>query len=165
MSNNGFWDNGDTMVLGRVPRDKIGDLSASDWQFFKSGDGTSDASWSSKIDEARPVIDSHNHLGMGGPVYLSAWKCYFMIGWYYPAGGGRVTPEASQTTCWDFYVAAHPWGPWHIVNSHQFHPQAYYNPQVCLKLDSPDGLLLRVLAAGDFNAGTFPLACITLELK
>jgi hypothetical protein len=165
MSNNGFWDNGDKMVLGRVRRDKIGDLSASDWQFLKGGDGANDANWSSSMDEAGPVIDSRDHLGMGGPVYLPAQKCYFMIGWYYPAGSARITLNASQTTNWDFYVAAHPWGPWHIVGSHQFYPQGYYNPQVCLKWSSPDGSLIRVLAAGDFNAGTFPLACISLSVK
>ena len=89
MSNNGFWDNGDKMVLGRVPKAKIGDLSASDWQYLKGDDGASDADWSSKNDDARPVIESPNHLGMGGPVYLPAQKCYFMIGWYYPAGGSE----------------------------------------------------------------------------
>ena len=30
LSNNGFWDNGNNQVLGRVPRDQIGALKASD---------------------------------------------------------------------------------------------------------------------------------------
>ena len=48
-ANNGFWDNGDDMVLGRVLRSKLPDLNAADWQFFKQGDGADDASWSSKM--------------------------------------------------------------------------------------------------------------------
>lgn len=165
LSNNGFWDNGDNMVLGRVLRAKMGDLTAADWQFFKTGDGASDTNWSPSLDEARPVINRPNHLGMGGPVYLPTQKCYFMIGWYYPAGGGRETIDASKTTLWDFYFAPRPWGPWRKVGSHRFYPQGYYNPQVCLKFTSQDGSLIQILTAGDFNAGKFPLACVSLLLK
>ena len=103
------------------------------------------------MEEAHPVIDNPDHLGMGGPVYLSAQKCYFMIGWYYPAGSGRKTPDASKTSRWDFYVAPHPWGPWTIMGSHEFHPEGYYGPQVCLKLTSPDGSLIQAFTCGDFH--------------
>jgi hypothetical protein len=34
LSNDGFWDNGNSLVLGRVARSKIGDLRAADWQFY-----------------------------------------------------------------------------------------------------------------------------------
>jgi hypothetical protein len=170
LSNNGFWDNGDNMILGRVLRSKIGDLNSQDWQFLKSGDGATDANWSSNMNDAHPVIDNPNHLGMGGPVYLPVQKCYFMVGWYFPAGGGRKTNDASKTTNWDFYVAQHPWGPWRIVGSHQFHPEGYYGPQVCLKLNSPDGSQLQVLTTGDFNRFTGPtslykLTVVSLLLK
>lgn len=152
MSNNGFWDNGDNMILGRVLKSKIGDLNAADWQFLKGKDGASDDAWTSDSNAARLVIDNHNHLGMGGPCYLAAKKCYFMIGWYYPAGGGRVSEHASEATRWDFYTAPHPWGPWKIVGSHDFKPEAFYGTQVALKLCSPDDSQLQVFTCGNFNA-------------
>ncbi len=34
VSNNGFWDNGDRLVLGRVRRDRIGLLKGDDWDFL-----------------------------------------------------------------------------------------------------------------------------------
>jgi hypothetical protein len=169
MSNNGFWDNGDNMILGRVLKTKIGDLKAEDWQFFKSGDGAVDSNWSPDMNQTIPVINNPNHLGMGGPVYLTAQKCYFMIGWHYPDTGGRMKPESSQTTNWDFYVASQPWGPWRIVGSHTFHPEAYYGPQVCLKLTSPDGSMLQAFTCGNFNppfgALYYKLSVVSLLLK
>jgi hypothetical protein len=167
MSNDGFWDNGNNMVLGRVLRSKIGDLNGKDWQFFKSGDGTDEANWSAATGDAQPVIDNHNHLGMGGPVYLATQKCYFMAGWYYPAGGGRVTHDAPATTNWDFYTAPHPWGPWKIIGSHTFHPEGFYSPGVCPKFTSADGNTIWAYTAGDFQDGTgfYKLFGVPLTLK
>ena len=42
-SNNGFWDNGDNYIIGRVPKSKIKALNASDWSFYRGGDGMRDS--------------------------------------------------------------------------------------------------------------------------
>ena len=165
LSNDGFWDNGDTMVLGRVLRSSLSRLNGADWQFWKQGDGAVDANWSATAAEATPVIDSPGHLGMTGAVYLPVQKCYFMVGWYYPAGGGKL-PGACEKTNWDFYVAPHPWGPWKIVDSHTFSPQGYYCPEVCPKFTPADGSTLWVLAAGNWrNAAAYRLTAIPLSLR
>lgn len=39
LSNNGFAYNGSTMILGRVRRDRIGNLNAADWQFYTGTPG------------------------------------------------------------------------------------------------------------------------------
>jgi hypothetical protein len=162
-ANNGFWDNGDDLVLGRVLRSKLPDLNASDWQFFKQGDGASDANWSSKMTEAQPIVSQPNHLGMTGAVYLPQRKCYFMIGWYYPMGGGKL-PHASSETIWDFYTAPHPWGPWKIIGSHDFKPEGYYTPEICPKFTSTDGNQIWAFTAGDFNSGQYHLYLFPLTL-
>jgi hypothetical protein len=38
-SNNGFWDNGDNYILGRVSRSKISALNTADWSFYKAETG------------------------------------------------------------------------------------------------------------------------------
>lgn len=48
-SNDGFWDNGNNLILGRVARNRIGNLNAADWQFYKGGDGMLDANWISDM--------------------------------------------------------------------------------------------------------------------
>ena len=166
VSNNGFWDNGDSMVLGRVLRSKIANLSGADWQYFTHGDGSQDGSWSSNVSDAKPVLAIPNHLGMTGATYLPAQQCYLMIGWYYPAGGGKKAPDACQKTNWDFYVASHPWGPWHRVGSHTWFPQGYYSPAVCPKFTSPDGSALRIFTAGNWNnSDAYRLTVIPLTIK
>jgi hypothetical protein len=165
ISNNGFWDNGDDMILGRVLRSKLPLLQGSDWQFLKQGDGADDANWSSQMTDARPVLTNHNHLGMTGAVYLPVQKCYLMVGWYYPKGGGKM-PDAHFETCWDFYVAPHPWGPWKTVGSHTFHPQGYYCPEICPKFSSADGSQVWAFTAGDWNNGVvYRLTLVPLTIR
>ena len=168
LSNNGFWDNGDNMILGRVARSKIGDLNGKDWQFYKGGNGAKGSSWTGDVSAAKLVIDRPDKLGEGGAVYLPKWKCYLMIDWYYPAGGGRVTPDASHTTNWDFFTAKHPWGPWKMIGSHTFTPEAFYCAQVCPKFSSADGNTIWAYTAGDFQngpQGLYRLVGVPLTLK
>ena len=165
LSNNGFWDNGDDMVLGRVLRSKIGNLSGTDWQYFKQGDGATEAAWSSEMKDAAPVLSNPDHLGMTGAVYMPKQKCYLMVGWYYPAGGGKI-PGANKYTIWDFYAAAHPWGPWKNVGSQGFMPMGFYCPEICSKFTSADGAAAWVFTAGNWNEWTvYRLNAVSLTIK
>jgi hypothetical protein len=173
LSNNGFWDNGDYLVLGRVLRSKMSDLNAADWQFYKEGDGASDSAWTPNLREAAAVLCDPDHLGMTRAVYLPAQKCYLMIGWYYPQGGGKIqdsddnnTGAAHVKTNWDFYVASHPWGPWKVVGTHTFTPQGFYCPGVCPKFTSADGSTVYAFTAGDWtNGSVYKLNAVELKLK
>jgi hypothetical protein len=165
LSNDGFWDNGDSMILGRVLRSNIARLRGDDWQFFKQGDGTVDSGWTSEMAEARPVLSSPGHLGSTGAVYLPAQKCYLMIGWHYPLGGGKM-PGACVETNWEFHTAPHPWGPWKVIGSHAFKPQGYYCPQVCPKFTSTDGSTVWAFTAGDWNnPNVYRLTAVPLTLQ
>jgi hypothetical protein len=148
ISNNGFWDNGDTLILGRVRRERIGLLNGSDWEFFTGGDGLRDENWTTHAPQAGPVLEKPGNLGMIGAVYLPARQRYMMIGWYYPRGSGYAK-DSSTTTVWDFYEAPQPWGPWTQVHSHTWKPQGYYCPCICPKFQSVDRVY--VTTAGDFN--------------
>jgi hypothetical protein len=164
-SNNSFWDNGDDNILGRVRRSDLPRLSAADWQFYTGGDGRSDAGWTSDMNKAVPVISDPDKLGMTGAVYLPKQKCYLMICWYYPAGGGKM-PGAHVTTIWNFRVAAHPWGPWHLVGTHTWTPEGFYCPNVCPKFTSPDGSRLWVFTAGDWtNGDAYRLHAVPLTIQ
>jgi hypothetical protein len=172
LSNNGFWDNGDYVVLGRVLRAKMGELSAADWQFYTQGDGSADAAWTSNLREAKPVLVNLDHLGMTRAVYLPAQKCYLMIGWYYPDGGGKLQDSdthhgpAHVKTSWDFYVASHPWGPWRVAGSHTFTPEGFYCPGVCPKFTSADGSTVWAFTAGDWtNGAVYKLNAVSLSIK
>ena len=136
LSNNGFWDCGDDMVLGRVSA--VEDCFPG-WSGLGVLHGRRrDAPILLELgisDEAKPVIRQAGKLGMTGAVYLPAHRRYLMIGWYYPAGGGKMKDAATHTV-WDFYEAPRPWGPWTPIGSHESSPQGYYSPEICPKFQT-----------------------------
>ena len=162
LSNNGFWDCGDDMVLGRVARSKIGFLNGSDWEFYTGGNGHHKRSWTPNMDHAKPVLEKAGRFGMTGAVYLHAHQRYFMIGWYYPAGGGKMKGAATHTI-WDFYESPQPWGHWTRIGSYDSQPSGYYSPEVCPKFQTPDKVF--VFTAGNWNSPPdYRLTVVPLEL-
>jgi hypothetical protein len=147
ISNDGFWDNGDTLTLGRIERSKISHLDGADWEFFTGGDGLENSRWSHDAGNARPILEKPGCLGETGAVYLPARRRYMMVGWYYPSGSGYLK-GASKTTVWDFYESPKPWGPWTLIHSHSWSPQGYYCPGICPKFQSAKRVY--VVTAGDF---------------
>jgi hypothetical protein len=139
-------------------------LDAADWQFLAGQDGSKASAWTSSLGEARPVLSRPGRIGSTGAAYLPARRCYFMITWYYPAGGGKM-PDASVETVWDFNVAPRPWGPWTRVGSHTFKPEGYYGPQVCAKFTSREGAGLVAFTAGNWNdEAVYRLTAVPLTL-
>jgi hypothetical protein len=107
MSNDGYWDSGSRFRLGRVARDKIGNLNATDWEYFSNG------GWTKNLDQSTRVPglpDGTNLCTMGSPIWLPSLKTYVaplwhdigkFTAWYYP-------PDVM----FEFWQAPHPWGPW-----------------------------------------------------
>jgi hypothetical protein len=146
ISNNGFWDNGDTLILSRVPRARIGLLNALDWEFYAGGDRSAQASWSQNVAAARPILQKPRQLSATGAIYLTERKRYMMIDWYYPVSAN--VKSATAKTVWQFYEAPRPWGPWTQIGSHTWSPQGYYGPVICPKFQTADRLY--VITAGDW---------------
>ena len=161
LSNNGFWDCGDDMIVGRVARSRIGRLHALDWEFFTGGDGDA-ASWTGNMHRALPVLSNPGRVGMTGAAYLHRYQRYLMIGWYYPAGGGKMEGAATHTV-WDFYESPRPWGPWTKIGSYDSKPSGYYSPQVCPKFQTSEHVL--AFTAGNWNnPNDYRLTVIPLKI-
>ncbi len=148
-SNNGFWDCGDDLVLGRVARSKIGSLNGRDWEYYTGGDGMKSAAWSRQMNDSKPILEAALKIGMTGPVYLRQHGRYFMVSWYYPAGGGKIK-DACFHTVWDFFESAKPWGPWNKIGSFDSKPAGWYTPNVCPKFQGKDRVY--VLTAGNWGS-------------
>ncbi|MDR1304917.1 MAG: DUF4185 domain-containing protein [Verrucomicrobiales bacterium] len=163
-ANGGYWDNSDDLVLGRVLRKKIGALNVADWQFFTGGDGRAPSAWSPYLEAARPVLAEKTQLGSGGAVYLPQWQCYVLIGWHFPAGGGKL-PGAVNETAWTFYAGDTPWGPWRAVGTHTFNPEGFYCPAICPRFMSADGRRAWVVTSGNWlNWRWYRLSFVGIEL-
>lgn len=170
ISNNGFWDNGDNMKLGRVLKTKIGNLDAADWEYYKGGNGMEDESWSKYIndavtDKAGYILDNPGKCSMTGACYIQELEKYIMIQWYYTAGAGSTrNPEklanlgltnAGEETVWDFYESDFPWGPWTKFHSHTYKPIGAYNPCIVPKFTSHDGKKIVIFTNGSFHTQDF----------
>lgn len=150
-SNNGFWDNGDNYILGRVLRAKIGALKAADWSFYQGGDGMLDSSWGADITRAAILIDAPGQCGETGVTYLPALNRYVMAAWYYPIGNGHA--GKIEATAFAFYESPKPWGPWKKLKTILIDPQGWYIPRVLAKFQSPAGNDLEafIAVAGDWR--------------
>jgi len=148
ISNNGFWDNGDQMILGRIRRDRIQHLYAADWEYFAGENAGRSPVWTQDPATAEPVLQNPGKLGMTGAIFVPFWRRYLMIGWYYPAGGAKLKNAATETV-WDFYTAPEPWGPWTQISSLTFSPQGYCSPQICPKFLSENRAV--IWTAGNWN--------------
>jgi hypothetical protein len=164
ISNDGFWNNGNTMILGRVPRKKMPLLNASDWEFYVGGgaDGRDAANWTPNIYapcnvgmlKATHILRSPEKLSMTSATYNRALGCYIMPCWHYEDlvpydTNGQLCKF--QRTEWELYQAPAPWGPWTKFASFSFAPEGYYNPCIVSKLISADGLRCTVFTGGTFS--------------
>jgi hypothetical protein len=165
ISNNGFWDNGDNYILGRVLRASIGNLSASDWQFFKGGDGMLDANWSSDMNQASLMITAPGQCGETGATYIPALDRYILVAWYYPIGNGHGS-NINQTK-FAFYESPKPWGPWTKVCECVNYPQGWYCPRLLSKWQTQNGVDVDtvLVTAGDWSSSYYRFTVVPVKLK
>jgi hypothetical protein len=156
VSNDGSWNNGNTMVLGRVPRDKIGDLKASDWEFV--GDFTKDYQpvWSPRHDTAAFVFRAPGQAGSCGMAYLPGLNLYVLPQWHYPSLNQWPEEIKWSWSRFQLYSAPSPWGPWSLFHTLDWQPQGFYNPAVLPKFTSADGKSFQMICAGDFSTPDHP---------
>lgn len=161
VSNNGYYNNGDQTILGRVPRDKIGDLNGADWQFYLGGPGGQDSSWGS-FAQATSLLNVPENLGSVQVQYDAPLHKYIYIPWYwtYTIDSNGLWSSSYVESVWNAYEAPAPWGPWQKFKSHSFtasapdvgtYGQGWYGPIVAPKFISPDGRQLYVFSANLFD--------------
>jgi hypothetical protein len=147
VSTNGFWNDGDSLILGRVPRRELPKLDASRWEYFKGGNGLSDHAWSSQWADAQPILRSPAHCGQGPITFIPALGAYLLISWYNPRTLHKwFQPDEMK---YDFYQAGHPWGPWALLSSFSDRFLAagsnMYGSALCPKFQKEEGDGTRVI--------------------
>ena len=173
ISNNGFWNGGDFFILGRVKRSDLSALDAAKWSYHTGGDGESEASWSSNIDDAKPVLSATGKCGWTSPTFVPALKRYILTSWYVtPTLKKWFSPEEVK---YDFYQAEHPWGPWTFIDSFSdgFLPPGhhFYGPNICPKFQQEEkgGVRVALFSSGcpfeDKPTGIYKAWEISLILK
>ena len=152
VATNGFWNDGDFLVLGRVRRSRIARLDPSDWEYYRSGKGMDAASWSGNVYEASPILARPAKCGQTPITWVPALDRYLLISWYNP----EPLPKWYQPTemRYDFYMGEHPWGAWSPLASFsdRFLAPGYnmYGPSLCAKYQvaGRDEVVVPMFTAG-----------------
>jgi hypothetical protein len=109
------------LVMFRVRKEKICDRGA--YEFFAGPAGISEAKWSPRIEDRRPVHTfpsgwvnklEHPYAWHPSVVYDEPLGVYLMANW----GNGTDTAGRwfAKPSYLGLYVADHPWGPWRQVH-------------------------------------------------
>ena len=129
VSNNGHFEGGDDYVLGRVLREKLPNLSSSDWSFYKNGDGMKGDGWTSELNEAKPILSNPGQSGMTGMTYIGALHRYVMVVWHYTQYSFQTAwRKKDLSTTLEFFESPKPWGPWSKVKSLKTESLGWYTP-------------------------------------
>jgi hypothetical protein len=109
-STNGFWNDGDTLILGRVLRSQLSRLNSVDWEYLSAPDGSATSSWSRSVNRAVPILDRPGRCGQTPITFVPELGLYLLVSWYNTETMIRwFEPNRMR---YDFYQAPHPWGPW-----------------------------------------------------
>jgi hypothetical protein len=163
MANDGYWDSGNALYLARAPRAKMKSLNASDYQYYRGGDGSLDGSWTAAQSNASPVISNTGKLGEPNVQFIPALNRYLLLTFSYPQGLA-TTDRHSEHSLWLAYESPHPWGPWTLVNSTDWPTQGYYNP-VVLNDTAYSGTTPTIMFTGDFfGMDTYHMYLSTLTI-
>lgn len=145
VSNDGAWNNGNWMILGRVRRDQLEKLDPGDWGFIHGYDNHRKPIWRQRYDNALYIFRAPGRTSMTGIHYIHGLKIYLMPQWYYPYLGDKQ--RRWKATRWEFYWATAPWGPWTLFYRQDFAPQSFYNPSIPSKFISEDGKRFWIFTA------------------
>jgi hypothetical protein len=137
VSNNGYFENGDDYVLGRVLREKLPKLAAADWSFYKAGDGMQEASWTTKLNKARPVLARPGKSSMTGMTYIEDLHRYVMAVWHYHKDNfEQGIKENDLGTVVEFFEAGKPWGPWKMIKAFDTGKLGWFTPIIGQRFQS-----------------------------
>ena len=171
-STDGFWNDGDRYVLGRVRRSQLAALNAADWTYYTGGDGRDPRHWSQRIDQAAPILGLPAQCGSGPACFVPALGVYLLVAWYNPAKMASWFNPLEMK--YDFYQAPHPWGPWTFVSSADdtvLQRGHMYGPSLCARFQERRGtdVMVTMFTSGepfeDAPSGLYKMWEIPLILK
>ncbi len=148
VSNNGTWNNGNYLILGRVHRGKIGNLAPQDWEFFAGLDADGHPTWVDNFQQAPAIFLQRNYTSMAGIQYVPALDRFILMEWAYTDLDEPELPFAQSMLC--LYEAAKPWGPWRHFHTEPNWNHASYNPGMPAKWFEEDGKRIWLTSAADF---------------
>jgi hypothetical protein len=170
VSNDGYAYDGNYLILGRVLRSQIGNLDATDWQYYDGppgGDGMDPADWTSDVSDATHVLTAEHQVSQPDIQYYPALHEYIMSSSNFPFNTAWPDDNSANSSSLDLFEAPHPWGPWtkflskpmdltvcyFTCSAYNSMPLGMYDVAQVSKFADVDGLSDVLFIAGDFIDG------------
>jgi hypothetical protein len=167
---NSYWENGDSILLGRVPCEMI--LNRRAWEFCSHLDERCRPQWSKDDSVAVPVFRYPLMTGENHVAYNPGLKRYLMGNYgFYDEQTGKPRPLhqlsypqeiPSQLT---LFEAPEPWGPWSLFyRDDNWGSYGGYQPNFPVKWMSADGRTVHMVSSGTFDDYNFTTQQLTLTI-
>lgn len=164
-----YWENGDRMLLGRVPKQAILDRSA--WTFF-AGEQDGEAQWEADDDKAVPVFRYDKMCSENHACYNKAIGRYLLCNYAFTDEDGcprpnhqGVWPESADISQVTMYEAPNPWGPWKLFyRCDDFGAYGEYQPTFTPKWMYEDGRVMFLVSSGSWDDYNFTIQKCAIRL-
>jgi hypothetical protein len=166
-----YWENGDLLLLGRVPKYSL--LEREAWEFFTGFNESQEPLWSQHDWLAKPVFHYPRMTGENHVSYNPGIRRYLMGNYgfldeqgmpqpYHTPGKWPYSAMRSQLT---LFEAPEPWGPWACFHQDDnWGTYGDYQPSFPTKWMSPDGKTMLMVSSGSFDDYNLTLQKVTLTL-
>ena len=166
-----YWENGDYLLLGRVPKLEL--LRRSAWRFYAGLGSGGEPTWNDDEKQAVPIFRYPLMTGENHISYNPGIGRYLMgnYGFLDPEGKPRPyhTKEAWPESCLrsqlTLFESPEPWGPWSLFyQDDNWGTYGDYQPSFPTKWMSADGRRLLMVSSGSFDDYNLTLQKVTLEI-
>ena len=167
---NSYWENGDYLLLGRVPKERILDRSA--WEFVADLPTNAEPKWDRNDSKAVAIFRYPLMCGEDHVSYNKGIGRYLLGNYAFIDENGKPRPYhqgpfpdsclRSQLT---LFEAPEPWGPWSLFYlDDDWGTYGDYQPSFPTKWMSEDGRTVHMVSAGTFDDYNFTVQQLTLEI-
>jgi len=165
-----YWENGDFMLLGRVPKDKL--LIRNAWDFYTSLDNSNQPVWNMDDGLASPVFRYNKMCGENHVSYNFGISRYILGN--YGFVDDQLNPRPNHQGSWpqsayrsqlSLYEAPEPWGPWSLFyQDDNWGTYGDYQPSFPTKWMSQDGKVMFMVSSGTYDDYNFTVQKMTLKI-
>jgi len=165
-----YWENGDILLLGRVPKFSL--LQRVAWEFYTGLDTAGQPLWSGDEHVAQPVFRYPLMTGEDHVSYNPGLKRYILGNYSFLDGEGNPQPyhatgrwpQSALRSQLTLFEAPEPWGPWSLFyQDDNWGTYGDYQPCFPTKWMSADGRTMLMVSAGSFDDYNLTLQKITLD--
>jgi len=166
---NSYWENGDYILLGRVPKARILDRSA--WEFVVELCRGAEPIWDVHDSKAVPVFryplmtgEDHVAFNRGLGRYLLG-NYAFIDAQGKPRPYHQAFPESTKRSQLTLFEAPEPWGPWALFYlDDDWGTYGDYQPNFPTKWMSEDGQALWMVSSGSYDDYNCTLQQLNLKV-